>query len=97
MHVTVDIKRKRVLSLKVTSKQVHDRKVLRELINDITIKNNKIIIDTIIMDGSYDNNKNFQFLSFKEIPPAIIKVRKNCRCKNTNHLVRNKVVKSTEK
>jgi hypothetical protein len=49
------------------------------------------------MDGSYDNNKNFQFLLFKEIPPAIIRVKKNCRCKITNHRVINKVVKSTEK
>ncbi|HET9773671.1 MAG TPA: hypothetical protein VFP25_01670 [Nitrososphaeraceae archaeon] len=68
-----------------------------ELINDIKIKNNKIIIDTIIMDGFYDNNKNFQSLLFQEIPPAIIKVRKNCRCKIINHPVINKVVKSTEK
>ena len=49
------------------------------------------------MDGSYDNNKNFQFLLFKEIPQAIIRVKKNCRCKITNHRVINKVVKSTEK
>jgi hypothetical protein len=70
---------------------------LPELINDIKIKNNRTIIDTIIMDGSHGNNKNFKFLLFKEIPPAIIKVRKNCRCKNTNHRVKNKVVKSTEK
>ncbi len=33
------------------------------------------------MDGSYDNNKNFQFLSFKEILPAIIKVRNDWSCK----------------
>ena len=38
--------------------------------DDITIKQNKIV-NTAIMDGSYDNNKNFQFLSFKGIGPAI--------------------------
>jgi len=38
----------RILSLKVTSKQVHDGKILLEVINDTTIKNNKII-DTGIM------------------------------------------------
>lgn len=60
-HVVVDIKRKRILSLKVTNKQVQDGKVSPEMINDITKKNNKIIIDTAIKDGSYDSNKNFQF------------------------------------
>jgi Transposase DDE domain len=66
IHVAVDIKRKRILSLNVTSEQVHDGKVLSELVEDITIKQNKIV-DTAIIDGSYDSNKNFQFLSFKGI------------------------------
>jgi transposase len=91
IHVAVDIKKKRILSLLVTSEQVHDGKVLPELVDDITIKNNKII-DTAIMDGSYDSNNNFQFLSFKGIQPAI-KVRKNSRCRKTNHYLRNKAVK----
>ncbi len=58
--------------------------------DDITIKQNKIV-NTAIMDGSYDSNKNFQFLSFKGIGPAI-KVRKNSRCRKTNHYIRNKTV-----
>ena len=91
IHVAVDIKRKRILSLNVTSEQVHDGKVLSELVDDITIKQNKIV-NTAIMDGSYDSNKNFQFLSFKGIGPAI-KVRKNSRCRKTNHYIRNKTVK----
>ena len=91
IHVAVDIKRKRILSLQVTSEQVHDGKVLPLLIDDITIKQNKVI-ETAIMDGSYDNNKNFQFLSFKGIQPAV-KVRKNSRCRKTNHYLRNKTVK----
>ena len=95
IHVAVDIKKKRILSLIVTSEQVHDGKILPELIDDITIKQNKII-DTAIMDGSYDSNKNFQLLSFRGINPAI-KVRKNSRCKNTNHYLRNKTVKMQKK
>ena len=43
------------------------------------------------MDGAYDNNKNFQFLSFKGINPAI-KVRKNAEIRKTNHYLRNKTV-----
>jgi hypothetical protein len=38
--------------------------------DDITIKQNKIV-NTVIADGSYDSNKNFQILSFKGIKPAI--------------------------
>lgn len=87
----IDIKRKRILSLHVTSEQVlHDGKVLPELVDDITIKQNKMI-ETAIMDGSYDSNNNFQILSFKGIKPAI-KVRKNARIRKTNHYLRNKTV-----
>jgi hypothetical protein len=75
IHIAIGIMKKRILSLQVTSEQVHDSEVQPDLINDITIKDNKII-DIAIMDGSYDNNKNFQFLSFKGIHPAI-KVRKH--------------------
>ena len=61
------------------------------MIEDITIKQNKIV-NTVIADGAYDNNKNFQFLSFRGIKPAI-KVRKNSRCRKTNYDLRNKTVK----
>ena len=91
IHIAVDIKRKRILSLDVTSEQVHDGKVLPVVIEDITIKQNKIV-NTVIADGSYDNKNNFQFLSFNGIKPAI-KVRKNSRCRKTNHYLRNKTVK----
>ncbi|MDX1373850.1 MAG: transposase, partial [Nitrososphaeraceae archaeon] len=83
--------KERILSLIVTSEQVHDGKVLFELVDDITVKQNKIVKD-IIADGAYDSNKVFQVLSFRGINPAI-KVRKNSRCRNTNHCLRNKIVK----
>jgi IS5 family transposase len=91
IHVAVDIKKKRILSLIVTSEEVHDGKILPELIDDITIKQNKIV-DSTIADGAYDSNNNFQYLSFRGIQPAI-KVRKNSRCRKTNHYLRNKAVK----
>ncbi len=71
--------------------KVHDGKILPELVEDITIKQNKEI-DMTIADGAYDSNNNFQILSFKGIKPAI-KVRKNSRCRKTNHYLRNKAVK----
>ena len=90
IHVAVDIKRKRILSLHATSEQVHDGKVLPELLDDITIKQNKMI-ESVIADGAYDSNNIFQILLFKGIKPAI-KVRKNARIKKTNHYLRNKAV-----
>jgi IS5 family transposase len=92
IHIAVDIKKKRILSLQVTSEQVHDGKILPELVDDITIKQNKVV-ETAIMDGAYDSNNNFQFLSFKGIQPAI-KVRKNAKYRKTNHYLRNKNVQS---
>ena len=51
-----------------------------------------------IADGAYDNNNNFQYLSFKGIKPTAIKVRrKNSRCRKTNHHLRNKTVKMQKK
>jgi hypothetical protein len=91
IHVAVDIKKKRILSLEVTSEQIHDGKILPELVDDIAIKQNKVV-ETAIMDGAYDSNNNFQFLSFRGINPAI-KVRKNSRCRKTNHYLRSKTVK----
>ena len=49
------------------------------------------------MDGAYDSNNNFQILSFKGIKPTAIKVRKNSRCRKTNHYLRNKTVKMQKK
>ena len=43
IHVAVDIKKKRILSLKVTSEQVHDSHVLPELVDDNIIKQNKVV------------------------------------------------------
>jgi hypothetical protein len=93
IHLAVDIKKKRILSLQVVSEEVHDGKVLSKLVDEITVKNNKMIDTAIIMDGANDSNRNFQILSFKGINPAI-KVRKNSkRRKKTNHYLRNKTVK----
>jgi transposase len=92
IHVAVDIKKRKIISLDVTSEQVHDGKVLSELIDDITINQNKTV-ESVIADSSYDSNRNFQLLSFKGIRPAI-KVRKNSIYKKTNHYLRNKAVQS---
>ncbi|HJS63270.1 MAG TPA: hypothetical protein VJ767_00255 [Nitrososphaeraceae archaeon] len=59
-------------------------------------KNNKIIIDTAIKDGSYDNKRIFNFLSFNGIKPAIIEVRKNLSGGMTNYYLRNRTAKMSK-
>ncbi|MGE5781293.1 MAG: transposase [Nitrososphaerales archaeon] len=75
------------LSLNVTSEKVHDSKVLPTLVHNI-VRQQNIDVSTVIADGSYNNNKIFQFLSFNNIKPAI-KVRKNARIRKDNHYKRN--------
>jgi hypothetical protein len=90
IHVAVDINNNnniKILSLNVTTEKVHDSKVLPMLMHDI-IRQQNTDVNTVIADGSYDNNKIFQFLSFNDIKPAI-KVRKNARIRNDIHYKRN--------
>lgn len=95
IHVVVDIssrkkneKKAKILSLNVTTEKVHDSKVLSILVHDIVRKQNIDANTVVVADGSYDNNKIFQFLSFNNIKPSI-KVRKNARIRNDNHYKRN--------
>jgi hypothetical protein len=60
ISVAVGIKKKRILSLEVTSEEVHDRRMLTKLI-DIASENNKV--KRVLADGMYDSNNNFRYLS----------------------------------
>ena len=73
IHVAVDIKKKRIVSLEVSSEEVHDGSKLKVLV-DRAMENNNV--KRIIADGAYDSNENFRFLCQNDIEPAI-RVRKN--------------------
>jgi len=73
IHVAVDIKKKRIVSLEVSSEEVHDGSKLKVLV-DRAMENNNV--KRIIADGAYDSNENFRFLCQNDIEPAIM-VRKN--------------------
>jgi len=73
IHVAVDIKKKKVVSLEVTSEEVHDSKVMKKLVDRVS-KNNDV--KRVLADGAYDSKKNFQYLYDNGIESAI-KVRKN--------------------
>ncbi len=79
IHVSVDVKTKRILSIKVTYEHVHDSMALPELANDI-VKSNKIIGKLFADDGAYEGNNIFRCLADNGILPCI-KVRKNSNIK----------------
>jgi len=66
IHVAVDIKKKRILSLEVTSEEVDDGKILTKLI-DITSENNKV--KRVLADGMYDSINNLKVLIFRYNQP----------------------------
>src|SRR6476660_2825782 len=56
IHVAVDVKTKKILSIKVTDEHVHDSKAVTELVDE-TIKSNKnITLGKLIADGAYEGN-----------------------------------------
>jgi hypothetical protein len=88
IHVAVDIKKKKILSLEVTSEEVHDGKMLKSLV-DNTLKSNTV--KSLLGDGSYDSNKNFQYVSKNRIKVGI-KTRRNSKVRPTNCKARNMAV-----
>src|SRR5213593_3753403 len=88
IHVAVDIRKKKILSLETTSEEVRDGQVLKKLV-DHTLEKNKA--KRVLGDGSYDNNRNFRYLSKNHIQ-AGIKTRRNSKVRSTNCKARNMAV-----
>jgi len=89
IHLSVNVRNKKILSMKVTDEHVHDSKTLPELVDDTIKSNRQITVCKLLADGAYDSNDNFRRLSDNGILPCI-KVRKNARVKlKTNHILRN--------
>jgi Transposase DDE domain len=78
IHVTVNVKTKKILSMKITDEHVHDSKALPELVDEIMKSDKKITIGKLFADGAYEGNYIFGYLGDNGIQPCI-KVRKNAR------------------
>jgi IS5 family transposase len=87
IHLAVDVKSKRILSVKVTDEHKHDSRVLPELVENISKQKGKKITK-VLADGAYDSNSIFQFLSNRGILPCI-RLRKNSKVKASNQFLRN--------
>jgi hypothetical protein len=85
LHVAVDNKNNKVVSVEVTSEEVHDGKMLKKLVDNDSENNN---VKDALGDGMYDSNKNFRYLSKNHIKPGI-KTRSNSKVRSTNCNARN--------
>lgn len=72
IHQAVDVKSKKILSVKVIDEHKHDSKVLPELIEGIAKQNCKEIAK-LLADGAYDSNTIFQLLANRGILPSMHK------------------------
>jgi IS5 family transposase len=90
IHIAVDVKSKKILSMKVTDEHVHDGKALPELVENVIKPNNMTAaVGKLFADGAYDSNDIFRYLADNGILPCI-KLRKNARVRlKTGHILRN--------
>jgi IS5 family transposase len=90
IHMAVDVRSKKILSIKVTDEHVHDGKALPELVENVVKSNNvTAAVGKLFADGAYDSNDVFRCASGNGIYPCI-KVRKNARVRlKTGHILRN--------
>jgi uncharacterized protein with FMN-binding domain len=79
IHIAVDIKTEKILSIKVTADEhVYDSRALSELGENIIESDSVIEIGKLFGDGAYEGNDFFRCLVDNGILPCI-KVRKNAR------------------
>ena len=88
IHAAIDIKKKRIVSLEVTSEETHDGSRLKKLIDNASENND---VKRVIADSAYDNKENFRYLFHNRIEAAI-KVRRNSSCRFMGCNPRRKVV-----
>ena len=80
IHIVVDTKSKKILSMKVTDEHVHDKKMLPKLVADIAKSKKSItLFGKILADGAYDSNDVFECLADNGILPCIKVRRRNAR------------------
>ena len=76
IHVAVDIKNKKIISLEVTSEEVHDDGMMLSKLVDNASSSGGNHVKGVLADGMYDSNKNFRYLSKNHIKSGI-KTRSN--------------------
>jgi predicted PP-loop superfamily ATPase len=75
IHFAVDVRTKEIVAMNVTTDDIHDSKVLPELMIDASM--NRLIAEAY-MDGAYDSSSSYTILRWMGVKP-IIKPRRNSR------------------
>lgn len=86
LHIAVDTKKKKVLSVRVTDDKKHDSTQMVPLIGDVDSK-----IEKVIGDGAYDSRDIFNHLDKLGINP-VIRVRDNSVIKSRGCITRKRTV-----
>jgi hypothetical protein len=73
IHIAVDVRRRKILTLRVTDERVSDGRMLQPLVEEASKKGK---ITKTIGDGAYDTKSNFRYLDARKSEP-VIKVRRN--------------------
>jgi len=73
--------------MSITKEDVHDGKMLKELVDDVSKIYN---IKKVMADGGYDSKNNFRHLEEMKIIP-VIKVRRNSSVKNNTKCIPRKL------
>ena len=87
IHVAVDIKTKKIVSMSVTKEDVYGGKMLKELVDGVSKKHS---IKKVLADGGHDSKDNFGYLGRLSISP-VIKVRKNSPVRNNTRCIPRKL------
>ncbi|HXT84124.1 MAG TPA: IS5 family transposase, partial [Verrucomicrobiae bacterium] len=69
IHVAVNVKTKKILSMTVTDEHIHDSKALPKLIDNVIESDKQITIGKLLADGAYDGNDIFGYLADNGILP----------------------------
>ena len=89
IHIAVNVKSKKILSIKVTDEHVHDSKALPDLFENIIESDSITVIGKLFGDGAYEGNDIFRYLGDNGIMPSI-KVKKNAKVQlKKGHILRN--------
>ena len=83
IHVAVNVRTKKILSMEVTKEDVYDDgKMLKKLVDNVVVSENNDVKKKkkILADGAYDSNDNFRYIDKMKIEP-VIRVRKNSSTK----------------
>lgn len=88
VHLAVDVKSRKILSMQVTKEDVPDGKMLVPLVEEASSMAN---VTRVMGDGAYDSREIFRYLDKNGIEPAI-KVRKNASLRAMGCMPRKLVV-----